>query len=303
MTYVPTKLNRKLHIDQIITIHYFEYMKDFIFKGERHDFWEFMYVDKGSVNVYTDDSSHLINTGDIIFHKPNEFHAMKSVGGKAPNLVAISFICKDSSMDFFANKVTTLNDRERELISLIIFEARHGFSTPLDVPMVEQIEINHDAPFGSSQLILNYIEILLIAIRRNHSPSDLPVTQNPPVLHSISHAERIRTVIAYMDSMLTEPLTVTDLCTHFSVSKSSIQDLFKSEKGMGVMEFFNQMKIELAKELIRSKAMTITEIAFFLSYSSPQYFSKRFKKQTGMSPYEYSQSVKDLYQKMSFSKP
>ena len=48
MTYIETKLKREIVIDSIITIHYFEYMRDFVFRGEFHDFWEFMYVDKGS---------------------------------------------------------------------------------------------------------------------------------------------------------------------------------------------------------------------------------------------------------------
>jgi len=47
MTYIETKLKREIVIDSIITIHYFEYMRDFVFRGESHDFWEFMYVDKG----------------------------------------------------------------------------------------------------------------------------------------------------------------------------------------------------------------------------------------------------------------
>ena len=47
MTYVKTQLKREITIPAIVTIHYFEYMKDFAFKGESHDFWEFLYVDKG----------------------------------------------------------------------------------------------------------------------------------------------------------------------------------------------------------------------------------------------------------------
>ena len=51
MTYIETKLKREIVIDSIITIHYFEYMRDFVFRGESHDFWEFMYVDKGTPEI------------------------------------------------------------------------------------------------------------------------------------------------------------------------------------------------------------------------------------------------------------
>ncbi len=75
MTYIKTKLKRSIDIDAIITLHYFEYMKNFEFKGESHNFWEFLYVDKGTIAVRADDTWTTLKTGDIIFHQPNEFHA------------------------------------------------------------------------------------------------------------------------------------------------------------------------------------------------------------------------------------
>ena len=77
MTYIKTKLKHSIDIDAIITLHYFEYMKNFEFKGESHNFWEFLYVDKGTVAVRADDTWTTLKTGDIIFHQPNEFHAIK----------------------------------------------------------------------------------------------------------------------------------------------------------------------------------------------------------------------------------
>ena len=77
MTYIKTTLKREIAIDSIITIHYFEYMKDFVFHGESHDFWEFLYVDQGSVIVQAGENHFRMEAGDIIFHEPNEFHAIQ----------------------------------------------------------------------------------------------------------------------------------------------------------------------------------------------------------------------------------
>ncbi|MFQ9698208.1 MAG: AraC family transcriptional regulator, partial [Zhenhengia sp.] len=44
MTYISTKLRQPIRITDIITIHYFEYMKNFYFPGEAHDFWEMLCV-------------------------------------------------------------------------------------------------------------------------------------------------------------------------------------------------------------------------------------------------------------------
>ena len=45
--YSSVLLSPSIRIDRIYTVHYFEYMNDFFFPGERHDFWEFLCVDKG----------------------------------------------------------------------------------------------------------------------------------------------------------------------------------------------------------------------------------------------------------------
>ena len=103
---------------------------------------------------------------------------------------------------------------------------------------------------------------------------------------------RLDSIIQYMAAHIYEPLKIQTLCDEFSLSRSALHALFQDEKHCGPIEFFNSMKIERAKELIRDGSMNFTEIAHFLSYSSLQYFSKQFKKATSMSPLEYASSVR-----------
>ena len=168
MAYVSTKLTEVFDIREIITIHYFEYMKDFVFSGESHDFWEFLYVDRGEVLVRADDQLLSMKTGSVIFHKPNEFHAVKAAGNTSPNLVVISFRCDSPDMKRFEKRICTLNDDERMLLSEIIKEADQAFATPLHIPSIEQVLINANAPFVSEELILLYLQIFLIYVERNH---------------------------------------------------------------------------------------------------------------------------------------
>lgn len=167
MTYVKTTLQHSIDIDAIITLHYFEYMKNFEFKGESHNFWEFLYVDKGTVAVRADDTWTTLYTGDIIFHQPNEFHAIKSIGKDSPNLVVMSFTSSSQAMSFFVNKSFTLSMEERAMISRIITEGRHTLATPMHIPSVEQVQLKEHAPFGSQQMILLYLEMFLITLIRD----------------------------------------------------------------------------------------------------------------------------------------
>lgn len=45
--YESVTLHQSLLISKLFTVHYFEYMNDFSFPGEAHNFWEFLCVDKG----------------------------------------------------------------------------------------------------------------------------------------------------------------------------------------------------------------------------------------------------------------
>ena len=53
MAYLGLELKNAITLDKIYSIHYFEYLNTFSFKGEQHDFWEFTCVDKGEVTVRT----------------------------------------------------------------------------------------------------------------------------------------------------------------------------------------------------------------------------------------------------------
>lgn len=75
--YESITLREDLHIRKIYSIHYFEYMKDYVFDGESHDFWEFVFVDSGNLFVTAGDKEVLLASNEMIFHKPNEFHAFK----------------------------------------------------------------------------------------------------------------------------------------------------------------------------------------------------------------------------------
>ncbi|MFI3170798.1 MAG: AraC family transcriptional regulator [Eubacteriales bacterium] len=293
MTYISTPLHKEFNITEIVTVHYFEYTRDYVFHGESHDFWEFLYIDKGDVIVTTDDIGHLLTGGDVIFHRPNEFHAVKSTGTEAINLIAISFICDSSAMEFFQNKIYSLSIAERSIISKIITEASSAFLTPLHIPFVEQVIASDASPFGSEQLISIYLELFLITLRRNNTPEIAPSIHDASTTIS-PNKQLFEQILEYMQYHLSEKLTISSICENFNISRSTLELLFHKEKQCGAIEYFNTRKLNRAKELIRDGSMTLTEISFHLSYSSLQYFSKQFKKATGMSPLAYSNSIKGM---------
>ena len=124
MTYKGTLLRDTISIHEVFTIHYFEYMSDFSFAGESHNFWEFVFVDKGEIDIYMESIHARLKKGEVAFHKPNEFHRLQATGSCAPNLVVISFECNDAVMQFFEGKILSLDETERVLLGEIVKEAK-----------------------------------------------------------------------------------------------------------------------------------------------------------------------------------
>lgn len=100
-SYIATELRKVIDVQSIVTVHYFEYAKNYVFEGERHDFWELLYVDKGEVEVMADEVGYRLKRGEMIFHKPNEFHNVFANGVVAPNLVVVAFVCPSPRHDLF----------------------------------------------------------------------------------------------------------------------------------------------------------------------------------------------------------
>jgi len=140
MAFESMYLEEDIHIDRIYTIHYFEYKSDFHFAGERHNFWEFQCVDKGKAEIETDNGIYHLTSGQLIFHRPNEFHNLIAIGNTAPNIVVVSFECDSPCMKFFEKKLLKLSDPERNLMGMLIAEARRCIKTPLDDPYTEKME-------------------------------------------------------------------------------------------------------------------------------------------------------------------
>lgn len=295
MTYISTKLKKEFLIESIITVHYFEYMNDFIFSGESHDFWEFLYVDKGKVSVQANERQYTLTAGDIIFHKPNEFHAIKSISKKAPNLVAISFYCHSAAMKSFYNFYCTLTLEERTLISKIIIEAKDTFSSPLHIPSVEQMKLSENEPFGAQQLISLYLELLFITLKRNHLGNSVFSSR----VHSSVKNNLPEEILDFMKRHICDALTISSICETFSISRSLLHTIFTTKYNCSPIAYFQKLKIDYAKELLRSQKMNCTEVAHHLSFSSLQYFSNQFKKAVGMSPSEYLSSIKSISHSLS----
>jgi AraC-like DNA-binding protein len=290
MKYRRTRLAEAFRIEKIVTVHYFEFTRDYIFEGERHDFWELVYVDKGEVEVLSGSRGHRLQHGEAVFFTPNDFHNLWANGMVAPNLVVISFVCASPGMLSFADKVLRIGDAEKGLISQVVKEAREAFSSPLDVPALPSLERRERQPVGCEQLIKISLEMLLIMLAR----TDGKVHKGRSITKSTKERSDKDTeliIARFLNDNVSRTVTLNEVCRHCGISKSRLKEIYKDRTGMGVITHLKRLKMEEAKKLMRETDFTFTRISERLGYSSIHSFSRHFKKATGMTPSEYSTSV------------
>lgn len=97
----------------------------------------------------------------------------------------------------------------------------------------------------------------------------------------------VKEAVAYINENYFEELTLSGLADKYAVESSYFSRLFKQETGENLMLYIAGKRMEKAKELMRREDINIAEVAFMVGYDDYTYFSKVFKKHTGVSPREY----------------
>ena len=94
-------------------------------------------------------------------------------------------------------------------------------------------------------------------------------------------------ILNYIHENYTTELTLSILSEEFGLSKQHIARLFRQHMRTTAAHYINDLKLSHARELLCHSAMNVSEIAFYLGFSSPNYFSRLFREKYGVHPKEY----------------
>lgn len=286
-------LNEELVVNQLYSFYYHEQTKRFRSIAEKHDFWELVYVDKGEVVVITDSGEFHLKQGELVFFTPNELHQGWAVNNTAPHLMNISFDCKSPCMHQLANQVFRLDEHARLFLSTILEEARSTFQFINTLQLMR----SNDVPFASEQLIKINLEALLIWLKRKEEINQQRIYADGEQLQlstrKNANHEIVQQITEYLQQEIhVQQLDTEQLCKMVGLSRTHLNHVFRSVKGISVLEYYNQLKINRAKTLIREESYNFTQIAEQLGFASLAYFSRYFKQKTSMSPTEYARTLR-----------
>ncbi len=94
-------------------------------------------------------------------------------------------------------------------------------------------------------------------------------------------------VKGYVKNNISKKITLSDISWHLHCSTVTLTEHFKKEFGMTIMEYVTMKKMQRAEQLLVNSDMSIREVSEACGFPSIEYFSRSFKKHSGLSPYTW----------------
>ncbi len=273
LPYISTKIPETISVKGIITVFKRKFFATGgISEGEAHDFPELLYIERGSHNMSVDGKCYELKAGDAIIYAPRAFHFSE----KSPeaDVFIVSFELEAKEISLY-NKVINLDFKEREALREIVEEALPCFTRRPRGTGFHGMTLNDGVSEFTLEKIKKKLEFFLLALAEKCSSNKKK-----------SYGDDIERVKKFCLENLDKSLSLYDIAKGANMSVSKLKLLFRNFGG--AISFFNEMKIDKAKQFIDKGDLNFTEISNDLGFASLHYFSRLFKKKTGLSPSEYA---------------
>ena len=109
--------------------------------------------------------------------------------------------------------------------------------------------------------------------------------------HNSNHT-RLQYMLHYIHENITEKILVNTLCRKAYLSRNAFFKLFKEQFGVTPLEYINNERIKLAKQLLASSGQSITQTALQCGFTDVNYFVRTFRKIEGITPGSYQKCLR-----------
>lgn len=227
-----------------------------------HENIEILFFDKGVCEVLIDEHVYKVQENEIAVINSGEIHATRAFMGETcyDCLIIDKKLCEQ--FGFFIDEQQVCNVIKNDFLLKKVKELKK--------------ELNSKNEFYIPAVMSAVLEILTV-LYRNHRFTKTNYEKNKNI-------EMVKNGIRFIKKHFDEQLSVDDIAQYAGYSKYYFCRCFKEITGYTVNSYINSVKIENAKEMLISKELSVSEVSEICGFSDISYFTKIFKKYTGILP-------------------
>lgn len=260
----------QVNIVRLTKFFYYKFNEGYAFTGHTHEAWEINIIIKGQMSVTYGGDVMILSEGDFFVGEPWGFHCNRAIGSDA-QMAVIHFVETDAPTGQGRGYSTrSLTQDEFSIARLIIAELlRRRYDkegSPLDN--------GHDDEYANARKLCEVLVSRVMGASRTEMENSSP------------RVRIYREAVQYMERNIREKLTIENISRNLHISPALLKNVFLEFTGGGVISFFTEMKIRLARKLLE-RGESISFVSDTLGFSSQCYFSSVFGKVVGQTPKNY----------------
>ncbi len=255
----------------------------------QHDFNEIVIIISGTAVQHINNCKYSVAAGDVFIIKDSDKHQFSNVH----NLKLFNIGYKDDVLVPFDSILKKLPG----YFALFFFEPyyrqQHEFKSKLHLNTKGLIELSHmidlidneftNRDIGNELMITSHFLQVIGFLCRKYDAFSKKIKRS--FIPSLSNT------ISYIESNYYENLKLNTLADMAGVSINGLINIFKNHFGVTPLSYIISLRIQKACEIMHSSDKPITEIAFEVGFTDSNYFSRAFKKNTGITPSEYKKTM------------
>ena len=242
------------------------------------NWYELTIVTDGKGVVFTNNKPISVKKGDIFLSCPYDIHRIETDKEELLKYDFFSFIPKENGLIERLNAITVTNS---SLETRLIRDDKISFLVSNAIREVGAYDEE------LSPLVLNGIfwQVAIYLIRN--------FEKNKSTERNLSEREVLCfQIMDYINNELYNITNLSDISNVFQYSYNHLSSIFKKTTSITIIEYYNMLRLDIAKTLIEEGNLNLMQIAEKLNYATPYSLSKAFKNRFKVSPREHKKSVK-----------
>lgn len=266
-----SRIKEDFHIKEVIDCFYCVRNTNYEVRSESHGFWELNCIDSRECVIYVDQQPFNVSAQQLMLIGPGERHSISTkIRRKACSYLTISFSSDMGNYEILRKRIFLMNKKMYNLLN-------------------EFVACSDRTKLHDDDLMISYLKILLIQMIQQDEEAEVKPAGS--FIQQKFENELLNEIVAFMEEQINETLLLEDICREFSVSKSTLQILFRKNLDTSPKQYYIDLKLRTSRLLIKEGKGTISQVAMQLGFSSVNYFSRKFKEKYGIPPGEYQKTI------------